>query len=218
MTRTLRPLFAAAVLAGLLPVASMADERYGYVRTLEGGASIASGGDSAQSAETNQPILAGDRIEVSSRSRIELELSDRNLVRLDGGSDLTLERSAYSADSQDQSTQLRLDQGDLELVVTEEALGDDLPRIDTANATLYVGEPGVYRVTTDGDEWTEITVREGSLEVRTETDSQTVQAGEAIRVEGAEFPQISELAAPGEDEFDQWGGELDGEVAQADLR
>lgn len=218
MNRTLRPLLAAALFAGLLPAASTADERYGYVRTLEGGASIASAGDSAQSAETNQPIMAGDRIEVSSRSRIELELSDRNLVRLGGDSDLTLERSAYSADSQDRSTLLRLDQGDLQLVVTDEALGDELPRIDTANATLYVGEPGLYRVTTDGGEWTEITVREGSLEVRTDTDSQTLQAGDAIRVEGAEFPQISELSAPGEDEFDRWGGELDGEVAQADLR
>ncbi len=218
MNPTLRTLIGALALTATLPVAATAEERYGYVRTLDGGATIEPAGESSQAAETNQPLLTGDRVEVSSRARIELELSDRNLVRLDGGSDFTLVRSAFSADGQARSTLLRLDGGDLQLVVTEETLGDDLPRIDTANATLYVGGPGLYRVTTDGDEWTEVTVRSGSLEVRTATDSAELREGDSVRVEGAEFPSLAEFSAPAEDELELWGRALDGEVAQADLR
>lgn len=213
-----RHLLGALALAALLPAAAIADERYGYVRTLEGGASIASSESSAQAAEVNQPIQTGDRVMVSDRSRIELELSDRTLARLDGGSDLTLVRSAFSADADDRDTLLRLDVGDLQLVVTDEALGDELARIDTANATFYVSEPGVYRVRTDGDRWTEVTVRSGALDVRTETESVTVAAGRSLRIDGAEFPRLAEFDTPAEDDFDLWGRELDGQVEQADLR
>jgi hypothetical protein len=218
MSVTFRQLLAALAIAVVLPAAAGADERYGYVRTLQGGASIASTESSAQAAEVNQPVMTGDRVLVSDRSRIELELSDRTLARLDGGSDLTLVRSAFSADAQDRTTLLRLDVGDLQLQVTEDALGDELARIDTANATFYVSEPGLYRVRTDGDGWTEVTVRSGALDVRTETESITLAAGRSLRVDGAEFPRLAEFDTPAEDDFDLWGRELDGQVEQADLR
>lgn len=217
MNVTLRQLLGALALAVVLPAVAGADERYGYVRTLQGGASIASTESSAQAAEVNQPVQTGDRVLVSDRSRIELELSDRTLARLDGGSDLTLVRSAFSADADDRNTLLRLDVGDLQLVVTEDALGDELARIDTANATFYVSEPGLYRVRTDGDAWTAVTVRSGALEVRTETESITLAAGRSLRVDGAEFPRLAEFDTPAEDDFDLWGRELDGQVEQADL-
>lgn len=217
MTHPLRTSLGALMVAALLPAAATAEERYGYVRTLAGSASISTRDAAGQEADTNQPIMVGDRIEVSSRSRVELELSDRNLARLDGGSDLTVERSAFSADGSDRDTLLRLDAGDLQLVVNEDALGDELPRVDTPNATLYVGGPGVYRITTDGD-WTEVTVRSGRLEVRTATESMELEAGDALRVEGADWPTLARVRAAAEDDFDLWGRELDGEVAQADLR
>ena len=218
MTRTLRTLIGALTAATLAASGAAADERYGYVRTLEGSATISARDAERQAAEMNQPLMAGDRIEVGGRSRIELELSDRNLARLDGGSELIIETSAFSGDTSARSTRLRLEVGDLQLVVTEEALGDDLPRVDTPNATIYVTEPGLYRISTDGGDFTEATVRSGRLEVRSPTDAIELESGDSVRVSGGEWPRLDRLSARAEDDFDLWGRELDGEVAQADLR
>ena len=80
MRTSLRTLLGAVAVAALLPAISMAaeDERYGYVRTLEGTATITSEGGDRQEAQINEPLLDGDLVEVASRSRIDLELADRN--------------------------------------------------------------------------------------------------------------------------------------------
>ncbi len=219
MRYSLRSLLGALVIAAIAPlaVAAAEDERYGYVRTLDGNATITSENGERQAAQANQPVLDGDLVEVASGSRVDIELADRNLVRLDEGTSLALERLAFSADSSARSTQLRLDTGDLQLLVTEETLGDTLPRIDTSNATLYVSQPGLFRVTAERD-WTQISVRSGSLEVRTPTESHDLAAGEGLRIQGAEWPTVSRFDAQVEDDFDLWGRELDAQVEQADLR
>src|SRR5436305_14924798 len=55
---------------------------YGYFRVVEGAASVAQAGTVERSdAEVNQPVLAGDHLWVPARSRVEIELADRNLLR-----------------------------------------------------------------------------------------------------------------------------------------
>src|SRR5262245_33924953 len=97
-----------ALAVGLLALAAApaaADNgSYGYFRVVEGSATLLQGGDERTSAEINQPVLAGDRISVPDRSRVEIVLADRNLLRLDGGSELVLERLAASSDSNDRAT------------------------------------------------------------------------------------------------------------------
>src|SRR5688500_4678398 len=92
------PLLALALLAGALP-AGAAETSYGYVRSLEGAATLApAGGGGSEELNLNQPLMAGDRVIVGPRSRLELALADYNLVRLDEGSDLLLEQLAVSAE------------------------------------------------------------------------------------------------------------------------
>ena len=140
------------------------DAAYSYIRVLDGSATLIQGagyGEAAErtQAEINQPVLAGDRLWVAPGSRAEVLLSDRNLLRLDGESEAEFESLAFSPESGDRVTTLRLLRGNAQLVVTTDSLGDQLPRFDTPNATLYPQDFGVYRVTTDGGDWTEVVVR-----------------------------------------------------------
>src|SRR6185436_19602400 len=114
-----------------LPASADNDNGYGYLRAVEGSATLVQAGSETQTpAELNQPVLVGDRLLVPARSRVEIVLADRNLLRIDGGSEVVLERLAGSPDSQDRGTVWRLIEGNLQPVVLRESLGDELPRID----------------------------------------------------------------------------------------
>ncbi len=130
---------------------------YGYFRMVEGSASVAQAGTAEKSnAEVNQPVVAGDHLWVADRSRVEIELADHNILRVDGGSELILERLAASPDRDDRGTVVRLLEGNLQLVVTQDSLGDELPasRFPTApslrGTTASTASP---RSTTAGARW-----------------------------------------------------------------
>lgn len=199
------------------PAAADSDGSYGYVRAIEGSATlIPTGSSDRDTAELNQPVLAGDRLIVAGRSRMELVLADRNILRLDGGSELILERLAASPDSNDRATVLRLLEGNLQLVVLTDSLGDELPRIETPNATIYTQHYGVYRVTADSDGWSEVTVRTGKAEVVTERGAVQVRAGEMALIEGEErLADVDVRAADTYDSLERWGSRMDDEYASA---
>ncbi|MFQ5689456.1 MAG: DUF6600 domain-containing protein [Gemmatimonadota bacterium] len=157
---------------------------YGYVRRVQGSATLLqSESGNRVRAEVNEPLLTSDRIFVSSHSRIELALSDRNLVRLGGGAELGLEALAFSADREERSTALELRRGELQLVVVEDFLGDDYPLIHTPNATIVIRDPGSYLIASEGHDRTRLVVREGRARVETD-DERAVDAGEQLEVHG----------------------------------
>jgi hypothetical protein len=96
------PLAALALAAALLalPAAAQSADSYGdaqagydsgysYVRNLRGAATLIQGdtGD-REEAEINRPVLVGDRLWVSPGSMLEVLLSDGNLLRVDGDSEV----------------------------------------------------------------------------------------------------------------------------------
>jgi len=189
-------------------------QSYGYLRVVEGEATLVQAGSDARiQADVNQPVLVGDRISVPNKAKVELVLADRNLVRLDGGSDLLLEHLAESPDANDRATVLRLLEGNMQVVVTQDSLGDELPRIDTPNATIYPQDFGMYRITADQD-WSEVTVRRGKAEVVTDGGSRVVRADEHATIEGDR--RIAVDSAPGFDSLERWAQRLD-QDQQADL-
>jgi hypothetical protein len=201
----------ALVLAGATAVAA-ADTSYGYVRSLEGRGTLDPAAGGSEELNLNQPLLAGDRVIVGARSRLELALADYNLARLDEGSELLLERLASSADRDDSVTVLRLQRGELQVVVHEQALGDELPRVDTPNATVYVLAPGTYRIAAVDPDWSEVVVRAGQAEVLTRGSSARLADGEAIEVEG---DRVHRAAAAGEDGLERWAQRLDRDAQAA---
>ncbi len=206
---------------GLLAMAAPAAAEtgsYGYVRVVEGSATLMQAGtDERASAEINQPVLAGDRLWVPDRSRVELVLADRNIVRVDGGSELILERLAASPDSDDRATVLRLLEGNLQLVVTQDSLGDELPRIETPNATVYPQNFGVYRVTADRDGWSEVVVRRGTAEVVTDEGTSRLRADEEAVIDGDRLAEADVREAGSFDSLERWARQLDDDYASADL-
>lgn len=203
------------------------DESYGYVRSLEGRAtlipapsveayddrdrSFGDAGERLTDIEINQPLLRGDRLSVPRGSRLEAVLPDGNLLRLDGGSEVLLKRLAGSADAGDDITLLELDAGNLQLVVSGNALGAELPRVDTPNATVYVQEAGRYRLSFEQGSWTSLVVREGAAEVVTERDSAQVESDEEALVEGERLARIEVQPAGSRDGLERWAERLDAE-------
>jgi hypothetical protein len=186
---------------------------YGYFRIIEGSATLIPAGNGEKAtAQVNQPVMAGDRIRVADKGRVEIVLADRNLLRLDGGSEVVLAQLAGTPDADAPQTLLRLDEGNFQLVVMTDALGDQLPRIDTPNATIYVQNPGTYRVTSDQGDWTSVLVRRGSAEVVTPKGSFRVRADQEAHVEGTD--SRADLAqASAYDAIERWGRDLEARVA-----
>jgi hypothetical protein len=204
-------LLAAVPAAASLPATE--ETSYGYLRTVEGPGQVVQASSGARiEIEANYPILTGDALEVDPGGRIELSLPDFNVVRLAGGSELLLDRLALSADTEDAETTLRLLRGEMQFLVHDLLPVAERPRVDTANATVYLQGSGVYRIATDGYGWTEVVVRSGFAEIATEAGSSVVRSGEQAWVEGGRWPRIDIERAGAPDELERWGGELDGEL------
>ena len=201
------------------PAAADSDGSYGYVRAIEGSATlIPAGTNDRDNAELNQPVLAGDRFIVPGRSRMELVLADRNILRVDGGSELILERLAASPDSNDRATVLRLLEGNLQLVVLTDSLGDELPRVETPNATVYTQHYGIYRIAASRDGWSEVVVRKGKAQVVTDRGSEEVRADEMAYIEGDRYADVDVRSADTYDSLERWGRRMDEEYEAADVR
>ncbi len=183
---------------------------YGYVRAVEGGATLTStSGDEPGEVEVNHPVLAGDAILVAREGRVELLLADGSVLRLDGASDVVLERLAFSPEGGDRTTSIRLLTGDLQLLVPADGPSGEPTRIETANATVYLNEAGSYRLAASSAAWTEIVVRKGYAEVVTSRGSTIVRDDEQVVVEGDRSPRISLEQAPRMSSLELWGRELE---------
>ena len=190
---------------------------YGFVRSVVGDLTIVQQFTGEQvPGQKHQPVLTGDRLRVHSEARAEILLPDRNLLRLEGDSELVLEQLAYSADASDQITLLRIERGLAQVVVTSQFLGQEPPRIDTPNARLYLRGAGTFLIEAGEGPATRVIVREGSVEALTERGSSLLQAGEEFLVEGEELARTSLVAASHRGEFEIWADGLETYEAESE--
>lgn len=190
-------------------------ESYSYVAALDGTATLTSAGQGpGETAELNQPLLAGDAVRVARGARVEIALADRNLLRVGGDSAVYLSRIAFSGDRGDRTTRLELEQGEVVLVVSDEALGDALPELRAGSVEVVIHEPGTYRVRRDASGWTEVVVREGFAEVATADGSVIVRSGEAA-IASTGRRRVDQIAAGARSPLELWGEQLLEQAAQA---
>lgn len=188
-------------LAAMPASAASGQERYGYYRIVEGTAVLVGQGEQ-DSAQENQPLLSGDRLRTARSSRVEVELADGTLVRVDADSEVAFDDLAWSSDSNADQNQITLSRGEVQV----QARGGAETRVDTDNASLYLRDTGSYRIETR-DYTTLLIVREGSAEVRTRNGATVVRADEEAWIEDNRSPEVQ--AAGTGDRLERWAAELD---------
>ncbi len=201
----------------LAALPALAESSYTYPRVLDGPASLTLTSGETEGVDLHQPILVGDRIRVPRESRLELVLADRSLLRLGGDVEIDFEAIAFSAETEDRATVLRLHVGEAQLVVPEDVLGDVLPRLETPGATIYVHRAGSFRITAGDGGWTELVVRDGLAELVTDRGSLRVHPGEQGRVRGGSQPRLELGAAEARNSLERWGDWLSAEAVRADV-
>jgi hypothetical protein len=202
---------------------------YTYFRVVEGTATLfpAETGDpeadQPQEVVPNQPVLTGDLLRVDPGSRVELVLSDDDLLRVGGGTEVRFERISGSPDTEDRQTVLYVPEGEIQMVVFEKPVsvagGSQPASIETPAARIVLREPGSYRISTGGVYGagsTRVTVRDGVAELVTDHGSVLVRQGDEARIESGEHPRVAFANAPAEDSLELWGRALWEEAAQAD--
>jgi hypothetical protein len=169
--------------------------RLSYV---DGNVSFQAAGDTGWGAATlNYPVTTGDRVYTDQGARAELEVGPF-AVRLSEATDLTM------ANLTDQLMQLGLGQGTVSVSIYDLPPGNSV-EIDTPNGALTLLQSGSYRVDTDPNgSGTVVSVFSGSLQVSGGGANQTVEGGQAVELTGTESVQVSSVALPEADSFEQW--------------
>ena len=170
------------------------------------------GSETREPAQINQPILEGDRLRADRGSRVELILADRTRVHIDSQSEVGFDALALSPDSEARASRLNLFDGEIRIATDDFPSaargGTEPPEVLTGNATIYLSEHGSFRVTIDGDDWSEVTVREGSAEVETERGSRLVRERERAEIEGLTRARVAIGPAEGADSLERWAEAL----------
>jgi hypothetical protein len=172
--------------------------RVARIQYMDGEVSIQPGGvNDWIAAEMNRPLTTTDRIWTDKNSKAELNVGG-GYVRLNSESSLTLTNVS------DQTVQLELDQGTLELSVNYLAPGQ-IYEVDSPNMAFTVAKPGVYRFNVyPNEDQTWVTVRKGEGEATGRGSAVKIKSGQQVRFSnGTSLAHTSE-PAPTPDGFDDW--------------
>ncbi len=159
-------------------------------------------GDWAQ-AMRNRPVSIGDKIWADNNARAEIQA---------GGASIHLaSMTALSfLNMDDQTTQMRLAEGTINIRVRELREGDAY-EVDTPNLSFNVTEAGAFRIdVNENGDGTRITAIRGEGEVTANGQTYTIHAGERGEFNGVDDNVTYFVtAAPEPDEFDQWSNDRD---------
>ena len=191
-----------------VPPPSQQQSAVARLSVVRGNVSTAHGDAGEWAAATvNTPIVPGDRVSTTDRSRAEVQLDPAIIIRLDERTELRV------ADLQQNKMQLQLASGLVDFSVLNGAQAD--VEIDTPNMGVHPLAPGLYRIQVNSDSETQLIVRQGEAEVLTNQGSTKVEAGQIIQIHGADDPEYRIDRAPGGDEFDKWSSDRDRQIQSA---
>ena len=148
-------------------------------------------------AELNAPLLAGDQI-VTKRGRVEVLFADGSTVTIDEESEVE-----FLSDSL-----VKLDQGRIRIRIQRTTKELEY-RVDSAAGTVWIDQPGEYRVQLSvdrhGDTEVDLAVFRGAAELVNDLGSTIVRAGAGSVATAATAPSkpfaVNSAAA---DDFDRW--------------
>src|SRR5271157_3948148 len=170
---------------------------------MEGSVSFEPSGENDWSqASLNYPLTTGDRLWTDKGARAELETGNI-AMRMSEQTDLT------TTNLTDQLLQLGLAQGSLRITAYDLRPGGQV-EVDTPNAAVTVVQGASYRVDTHPDQnRTLVTGNRGQVRITGNGINETVNSGQAVMLIGSDPVQVSAVAVPGADSFDQWCAQRD---------
>ncbi len=196
----------ALLLAALVPAASAEDEltSLSYISYLERYATVRPASqDESIEAVINLPLVAGDRVDTAREARVEVVLADGSWLWLDEYTSVSLDAVAFSRDTASDRTVLFLAEGSI--VVEVPALADSQrpTRVDGSAETVYLSQPGLYRIMTTPVSGLRVEVTRGLAEVATAAGGMLVRTDYAADLEDQTVRAL-ERFAPGDDDFARW--------------
>jgi hypothetical protein len=198
----------------------------GRFSAVEGEVSYRRAADAEQywfDAAVNTPLGENDQVFTSRAGRAEIQLTGRNIVRLD--CDTSFKITQFTTDLTQVSLQLgtatfrvdSLDRRQFQLVDARDLANNDplYFEINTPTVAVTLVKEGVYRVTVREDGTTEVVTQRGEAEVyNRELGTIALRQGRRIVVEGDD-PSYYQIARARErDEWDAWGERRDAEIAR----
>ena len=216
LTGFLTLLLAPAVSAAQEAPPPSSESSYGYVSTSEGVVTLseADTGESV-SVEGSEAVLVGDELRLSGGALAEIQLADRNLLRLADRAELEFLTLAGSPDRSDAVTALRLTRGAAQIVVSDDFRGEKPPQIETPNAYVELRGPGSYVVHVQSAERTVVVARTGAAQVRARDAVTILRAGDEAIVEGYDGARLRLAAARPLLSVERWGESLTATYAAA---
>lgn len=182
--------------------------RFGRLRYLERGVTVerapdTEGRSGEEEGQINAPIFPGDALRTGRDQRVEVQLADGSLLRLDRGSRLTLQSLPDPYAKYRDNTVLRLDRGTAQ--VLPRIHGEEEFRVDTPSASIYLLGEGEFRIDVEDAGATRVVSRRGVAEVSAEEASVLVRAGMSAWVEPGERPEgPTPFSTFARDGFDRW--------------
>lgn len=212
----------------MLPLTFSQDQdlaiRIARISLIDGEVSYQRAGDAQKDwfdASLNLPLNERDQIYSGPDGRVEIQLSGRNLVRIDRQTNLRFSQfntgtiqfalpvgtGTFRVDS--------LDRRQFSIVDANDAGKDDPVyfEVDTPIAAITFLKEGIYRINVGDDGTTEIIVRRGQAEVyNQEIGTVTVKQGRRLLIDGrdANYFQIARLED--KDNWDRWNDRRDDEL------
>ncbi|MEE4271000.1 MAG: FecR family protein [Thermoanaerobaculales bacterium] len=203
--KTLRT--AALILMAVAPLAASAEDdptSLSYISYLERYATIqpASDDDNIE-AVANMPLVIGDRVDTAREARMEIILADGSVLWLDQYTTVSLDAVAFSRDVGGDRTVLYLVDGRAMVQVPQHVLSSEPLRVDSADATVYLNQPGLYRLEVLRSGGLRLEVWEGLGEAATVAGGMLVQPSTAAEVRSGEVSGVEPHLTWGDD-FARW--------------
>ena len=154
-----------AFLAAGSATAQDARSAYTYVRETNGDVLVISPTNGEVQARRNLPITVGDEMEPKTRPAPRWRSPTATSCTSEGARRSALSPVSAQQGSSDEVSAIDLSEGSVILSV----LGSEdraIPRVDTADATVYAGSGARVRVNADVRRGSSVVVRAGSVEVR----------------------------------------------------
>jgi hypothetical protein len=193
---------------------------YARLRQFEGGISLKREDENASQdlkLEINSPLIPGDQIWTGEDGRLEIQLADGSLLRLDHDSQLSLLNLADREATFDNTTLIRLLTGSLYVRADSFDAHNRRFQIDTPAGSVFLLSGGVYRLDVGADGVSTVASYRGVAEILADDVSVMAHSGERVTAEPGHRPADARaFNTLHRDPFDVWAEDRDDAYASND--